>query len=463
MMIYRSVATLLRTALQIFFREIHVAGLENVPEEGSTPVIFAGNHPNSLIDPIMIVATSGRIVHFAAKDKLFAFPLGLLLSSLGAVPIARAIDHKKGSKRDNRGALDALSRVLIEGRSMGIFPEGISHDKAHLQRIRSGAARVALETKNQKADTDLVVIPCGLTYKHRKRFRGHALVQFGTPIEIGDDWSKRWQEDERKAAIALTECIEEGIRALTVNAPDWRTLRVLDGVRRLYQPKHILMEERVELARRFCEAYERLQNEEKIIDLYTKVEAYLDDLSDLGLSDRDVLRGLNPKQLLSRALSNILRVVLWAPVALPGVLVHAPILLSIGWAGRRFAPRKDVIGTSRLMLGMFTVLGLYALIPTVIAWHVALGPALASLFLLPLSGIATLRVLERGASLRRIWRSAVAALTMGRRFGELCKRRRELKAQIVETVNEFRPEDMLLLFPTDSRDDAHDLESHQEK
>jgi hypothetical protein len=40
-----------------------------VPKDG--PVIFAGNHPNSLIDPVVIVVSCGRVVRFAAKDVLF--------------------------------------------------------------------------------------------------------------------------------------------------------------------------------------------------------------------------------------------------------------------------------------------------------------------------------------------------------------------------------------------------------
>ena len=33
--------------------------------------MLVANHPNSLIDPILIITTCGRKVHFAAKDTLF--------------------------------------------------------------------------------------------------------------------------------------------------------------------------------------------------------------------------------------------------------------------------------------------------------------------------------------------------------------------------------------------------------
>ena len=68
MLLYRLVRAVLRAAMNVFFREIHLVGQEFVPAEGDGPVIFTGNHPNSLIDPVLVVATAGRIVHFAASD-----------------------------------------------------------------------------------------------------------------------------------------------------------------------------------------------------------------------------------------------------------------------------------------------------------------------------------------------------------------------------------------------------------
>ena len=67
-MAYRILAWFLRMVTRVFFRQVEVVGLENIP---AGPVIFAGNHPNSLIDPILIITTCRRKVHFAAKDTLF--------------------------------------------------------------------------------------------------------------------------------------------------------------------------------------------------------------------------------------------------------------------------------------------------------------------------------------------------------------------------------------------------------
>ena len=89
---YRILAWFLRAVSHVFFRQIEVVGLENIPATGG--VVFAGNHPNSLIDPILIITTCGRKVHFAAKDALFRGRLmRSVLRGLGAVPIQRRHDH----------------------------------------------------------------------------------------------------------------------------------------------------------------------------------------------------------------------------------------------------------------------------------------------------------------------------------------------------------------------------------
>ena len=69
MRLYSWLRAFLRLVVSVFFRQLEVVGLEHVPDGG--PVIFAGNHPNSLIDPLLIVVSCGRVVRFAAKDVLF--------------------------------------------------------------------------------------------------------------------------------------------------------------------------------------------------------------------------------------------------------------------------------------------------------------------------------------------------------------------------------------------------------
>lgn len=442
-MLYALLATVLRAAVGVFFREVHLVGEELVPERGG--VVFAGNHPNSLIDPVLVLVTGGRKVHFAAKDALFAWPLGWVLRGLGCVPIQRRMDHGDDPRRDNGAALDALAGTVGQGGAIGIFPEGLSHDAPQLARLRTGAARVALAAA-AAGEEPVCIVPTGLTYVHKRHFRSQVLVRYGAPIPIDATLVAAFHADSRQAARLLTDRIEEALRELTINAPDWETLRVLHAVRRMYQPRHVPMEQRVELARRFCAIYPRVAELPEVRRLYDDVQGFLDRLRDAGLSDRDLLRSADPR-LLRRAVGNVLTLVLWLPLAIPGSVIHAPLLALVGWAGLRFAPRKDVIGTARLMTGAVAVLLLYVLLPVLLGAWVGPLPALAVALLLPLSGLATLRVLERGTSLRRIWKSAFTGLVLHRVVAELRDERDRLEARIVQAVEQHKPAEMQALFP----------------
>lgn len=133
---YKIMRAGLRLAARIFYRQIQVVGEENIAPEGQRAVMLAGNHPNSLLDPLLILATTDRIVHFAAKDVLFKNPLlRQVLHAVGAVAVARVQDHGPGGG-DNSGAFGQLSQVLAGGGAMGIFPEGLSHDGAELSKLK---------------------------------------------------------------------------------------------------------------------------------------------------------------------------------------------------------------------------------------------------------------------------------------------------------------------------------------
>ena len=214
-MAYRVLAWFLRVVTRVFFRQVEVVGIENIPATG--PVIFAGDHPNSLIDPILIITTCGRKAHFAAKDTLFEGRImRAVLRALGAVPIKRRDDH--GGAIDNDAAFTAMFGVLGDGGAIGIFPEGLSHDESQLARLKTGAARLALGAA-QRTAKPIQIVPCGLTFIHPKRFRSRVLVQFGPAITV--EASRTSNADEVRT---LTTEIETGMRRLTINAPDWDTV-----------------------------------------------------------------------------------------------------------------------------------------------------------------------------------------------------------------------------------------------
>ena len=113
-MLHRLVITLIRVIANTFFRRIDVVGIENVPEEG--PVIFAGNHPNALMDGFLLIAKCGRWpLHFMANAKLWEYHLLVpLLKAIGAVPVYRREEHD--GDVDNQKAFEKRYEVTESGK-----------------------------------------------------------------------------------------------------------------------------------------------------------------------------------------------------------------------------------------------------------------------------------------------------------------------------------------------------------
>jgi glycerol-3-phosphate O-acyltransferase/dihydroxyacetone phosphate acyltransferase len=449
--VYRWLRGFLRLVASVFFRQIEVVGREHVPAPDEGPVIFAGNHPNSLIDPVLIVVSCGRVVQFAAKDVLFKS--GLLrpfLRALGAVPVARRTDHADARQAAARNelAFDTLYDVLADGGAIGIFPEGLSHDAPQLARLKTGAARIALGVCARHPGLRVRVVPCGLTYMQRKRFRSRVLVQYGPPLEITAAPGAAGADGADPAAVArVTADLDSALRALTVNAADWDTLRVLDGIRRLYQPPRISIEARVELARRFNNEYPRVKDQPEVKALFARVAAYLDRLAAVGLGDRDLERVVPAGEALRRVARHLLLLLVWLPLALPGAVLHAPAGLLVRWTAPLITPRKDVIAATKLLAGMLVVTISYAAGIVWLGWRLGWLAALAALVALPLTGFATLRVMDRSASLQRGLRTLARLWSLREEREALRAERAALQDAVVRAVNRFRPEDMVLLFP----------------
>jgi glycerol-3-phosphate O-acyltransferase/dihydroxyacetone phosphate acyltransferase len=356
------------------------------------------------------------------------------------------MDHG-GQQLDNDSAFAALHDILGRGRAAGIFPEGISHEGPQLTALKTGAARIAFGAKRATPGTPLCIVPTGLHYFNRHRFRSTVLVQFGEPIWLDDARLAAHAAGEQDAVRALTRDLDDDLRALTVNATDWDTARVLDGVRRLYQPPDARLQERVELARRFNLHYPAVKDQPEVKTLYGRVAAYLERLDAAGLDDNAVREGVGPGAALVRVLRHLLLCFVWLPLAIAGAPLHLPLYAFLKVAGKRLAPRKDVIATTKFVLGVALILPVWIALAVIAGWRFGLWTGITAALLGPLTGWAMLRVLSRAEALRRLVKTSIRVLRLGREIHDLRAERAELERLVVGAVERHKPADLEPLFP----------------
>jgi glycerol-3-phosphate O-acyltransferase/dihydroxyacetone phosphate acyltransferase len=431
---YQTLRWLLQIACQAFFRRIEVVGREDVPQDGA--VIFCGNHPNSLLDPILITASCGRVVHFAAKDTLFDNPIARwLLTRMGAVPVRRRMDHGEGPQ-DNTASLDALVEVLGEGSAVGIFPEGISHDASQLAPLKTGAARIAQAVARRWPGLPVRLVPCGLVYFTRDRFRSSVLVQYGAPIAVDP---AEGEEADRAQVVELTARLAESLRALTINAGSWETIVVLDAVRRLYQPDGITLEDRGDLARRFNAHYPTVAEEPEVRALYRRVSEYQQRMSSLGVEDAVLRHPPTPRQIAARIVGHLALILFWGPLAILGAPIHAPLGLLFKVLGKRVSPRTDVVATTKFLLGFFGGILTYLGLAIAVGWRSGWPWGVATLLILPLSGRAFIHVIARVDALRRLATTTARVLVLRREITALRTERAALEADVAHAIERLRP------------------------
>lgn len=163
-MIYHLVKIIAYIAFKIAFN-IRFEGRNNIPK--GEAVIYASNHRTNADPPIVACRGKGKFA-FMAKEELFRNKLfALLIRSLGAFPVARG--------KGDTGVLDTAIERLESGRSLIIFPEGTRSKDGKVHRGHSGAAVIA--AKSQKK-----IIPVGIVFGERLKFRTKITVKYGEPI-----------------------------------------------------------------------------------------------------------------------------------------------------------------------------------------------------------------------------------------------------------------------------------------
>lgn len=429
-MVQRLFITLIQVITNTFFRRIDVVGIQNVPAAG--PVIFAGNHPNALMDGWLLMARCGRWpLHFMVDAKLWKYRmLGPLLDATGAVPVHRR--EENGGEVDNSRAFDKLYEVIESGDCMGIFPEGVSHVESQLAKLKTGTARIALAVA-ARGKVKVTIIPCGLNYIHRHRFRSQVLIEFGEPIIIEGEWLKEFNADEQHAVRKLTEHLAQALRNVTLNAPDWRTLRFAQAARRLYKPAtaHLSPGVYVELNRRFVDGYLHATDDPEMKQFRDDVEDYQSRLEMLGIKDHQLRKPMSAGKAFRRLATRFLTMLLLLPIAIPGALLHLPVGWIAAVVGEKFSYEMDDIATIKVFATILLLPLLYLVIALTV-WKVfGFWWAMGAVASLTLSFFVSVRLIEAEASLLM---SMVSILRLTRLSAEL----EDLRATRVRLVKQVR-------------------------
>ncbi|KAI0093631.1 glycerol-3-phosphate O-acyltransferase [Irpex rosettiformis] len=377
------------------------------------------------------------------------------------------LEFKKLPHVDQGEMYHHVYKCLEDGGCIGIFPEGGSHDRTDLLPLKAGVSLMALGAMANNPGTQVKIVPVGLSYFHPHRFRSRAVVEFGTALDVPPELIEDFKlggVEKRDAVGKLLDLIYDGLKTVTIRAPDYDTLMVIQAARRLYKTpgQHLTLGQVVDLNKRFLEGYMHFKDEPKVHQLRTDVLKYNRLVRDLGLRDHQIPNARPASwKTLGLLLYRLLLLFIWTVLALPGVILNGPIFLTASIISRKKAKEalaasvvkiagRDVLATWKILISLGAaplLYGFYAFLATMVMYR-ANAPfewlfwtPIAVIIALPFIGYAALKFGEAGMDVLKSLRPLVVALLPGhqRHLDKVKEMRVKLSNQLVEVINEYGP------------------------
>lgn len=427
---------LARLAGSLFY---HFSCEGQLPRHG--PVLVIANHPNSLVDPILVLAAAGRRVRFLAKAPLFEdYRIAWLLRAVGAVPVHRPQDDPAQLSK-NAEVLGAAGDALASGAAIAVFPEGKSHNEPSLAPLKTGAARIALLAAGT-AGAAIPIIPVGLNLRQKETFRSEALALVGAPLAWDDLASCNATDVD--AVRELTSRMDSALRSVTLNVERWEDAPVVECAEAVWRVERGSSDDAHDRLERLRVASEllgdiRTDPGSRWAPLARAVRHHARSLERLDLHPADLESDLSVETAVRWSIERLplLLLPVFAIAVLGFVLWWLPYWLT-GIVAEGIRGERDIRSTYKLYGGVVLYAGWLALLVIVAGAFGGAPWAVIVLLGAPVLGVAGLWIRERW---RNAWRDVRRYMILRRhpgRIRELRRRQRELAERFAVLLGERR-------------------------
>jgi glycerol-3-phosphate O-acyltransferase/dihydroxyacetone phosphate acyltransferase len=428
--------------VRLYYPRRTIEGAAYIPAAG--PSLYVANHPNGLLDPLVLRVSIGRAVRFLAKNTLWGNPFGrLAMDAFGCLPIYRqqdlAVDERGASVARNEQTFARCRAELSAGAELALYPEGASHSEPQLKPLKTGAARIALSATAEAASRGApapVLVPVGSHYDDKSGFRSSVHLVIGAPIELGDALAL-FNVDQRQAVERLTDEIRARLNELVLQA---ETRELLAGVARVaswtaQDPDDDSVDRRHARTRELLNAYRvlRASDPARVEEVARAARQYARILEKLGVRDPWAVEA--PRVTFTDVAASAGRAVLMAPAAVWGAITSFIPYRLAGIVAGRMTRDEDILSTVKMIIGTTFLVAAWIAEAVAIGWHFGLGWGLASILVAPAAGYAALRL---GETLREV-SEAVRHLgwrTRAKTARRLTDRRRRLAEDVARALRE---------------------------
>ena len=294
---YKILKILCKLTLLAYFRKVKISGKEHLKTNG--PYIFVANHPSAFMDPVVVGTSIKPAVYFLVAGEYMGkgFKFWFFHKFLHMIPIYRP-DTMPGDTHKNKDAFAKSITHLSKGKCLLVFPEGVSVTEKKILPLKTGVARIALETAIAHGkELGLKIIPVGLNYTDPHAFRSDLFVNIGEPIEVTDFISDE-PTNEKERVKALTQHIEDKMIDTVLHIESEEVEEIIDSINKTYtrdlkQKLGVQFSDQnreFELNKLTIAAVNHFQAEspEVFTEATTLLQEYIQALEERGIRDREL-------------------------------------------------------------------------------------------------------------------------------------------------------------------------------
>ena len=276
---------------RLYYRRLTIIGYDKIPL--NTPVIFAVNHQNALMDALAVLFAAHKPVVFMARADIFKKPfVAKILNMLKILPIYRIRDGY-GELNRNQEVFEDTIGVLKSNVPICILPEGNHEGLKRLRPLKKGIFRIAFQAEEStQFKLNLHIVPIGLDYSDYFNAGSDLMIVYGNPIKIAD-YAEQYRENEQRTINTLMNVLAENMRSVMIHIPEVN-YKLTYQISEIYEPNvwntcnnnrhpYNKLTIRQYIVSKIIEAFAKFP--EKVPEIEKALRSYNYKLSKFGLSD----------------------------------------------------------------------------------------------------------------------------------------------------------------------------------
>lgn len=219
---YTFVKAYFKIGIFCYFQKIKVIGSENIPKQGA--VMFISNHPNALLDPLLIGLTNKRTSNFLARAGVFKNKYIIqFFTMMKMLPIYRVRDGWSNLSK-NEAIFETCYDLLNKHESIVIFAEGSHNINKRIRPLSKGFTRILFGTLDKYPNLPITIIPVGINYTSSPNFPSQVAIHYGSPISVAQFYTK---QSLKQSVDTLKEVVSNSLKKLTVHIDNQENYRLI--------------------------------------------------------------------------------------------------------------------------------------------------------------------------------------------------------------------------------------------